>query len=677
MKLSFMKLLFALLVLNQMAVRAQDNTGLQTIRVDVDTTRRQKVTGFGTAALWTAMAPLRDPEPIKKLYGDDSPIGLNIMRIEICPNLNGAVGGTYSWRSYLPVVKEAKKRGALVFGTPWSPPASFKTNNSSSGGEGEANGNVWGTLKEGYEERFFNWLNTYLKFYYNQGAPIDVVSLQNEPDWWVGYTGCLYTPTQMHDLVAKGAHLLEKEKYGVRLMGCESLNFTPTYADSLLNDPETAQYIDIIGGHLYGNKPLDYMATTARIAQPMGKEVWMTEHTYDVGEGHFFPTWHEQLGFALEMNESMLAGANVYTQWWIMGRGGLCGDGEDVANYPENKWGEVLPRAYIMGHFAKHLKGATRLENSPHVPMNGSPFEFSSYLKGDSLILIAIDTLEMAYNVELHLPYKVVSGMRYISTEDNLYAQEEVVVAEGSNVQTLMMPCRSLSTYIFKVDTTQIVIDATEQRMELTTPFELVTHFFVPTYTLFNKKFSIYFHDSDNYMNVKYMLTDKLIEEGDKYSYLFRAEEVYVEGKKHYILYAYNTNYKTYETWIGNTLNLASGNVLFGGHSEAPNYGSDYLYGALWDIEYVEGKGFTFRSVATKDDRRYYMGRSSSPQSVAPVYWQCYDDALYINLATGIEDVQYSVPTAPSEIFDLGGRCINGQPTKGIYIKNGKKYIVK
>ena len=44
--------------------------------------------------------------------------------------------------------------------------------------------------------------------------------------------------------------------------------------------------------------------------------------------------------------------------------------------------------------------------------------------------------------------------------------------------------------------------------------------------------------------------------------------------------------------------------------------------------------------------------------------------------ATGIADIRSNISNARSEIFDLQGRHI-AQPTKGLYIKNGKKIIVK
>ncbi len=60
------------------------------ITVTISDTRCQTVTGFGAAACDGALCPFaNDTQPVKLLYGQESPIGLNIMRMEISPNFKG------------------------------------------------------------------------------------------------------------------------------------------------------------------------------------------------------------------------------------------------------------------------------------------------------------------------------------------------------------------------------------------------------------------------------------------------------------------------------------------------------------------------------------------------------------------------------------------------------------
>ena len=59
----------------------------QIISVVVKDTRYQTVTGFGAACCDGAMCPFgSDTAPVRLLYGPQSKIGLNIMRMEISPN---------------------------------------------------------------------------------------------------------------------------------------------------------------------------------------------------------------------------------------------------------------------------------------------------------------------------------------------------------------------------------------------------------------------------------------------------------------------------------------------------------------------------------------------------------------------------------------------------------------
>jgi GH35 family endo-1,4-beta-xylanase len=98
--------------------------------------------------------------------------------------------------------------------------------------------------------------------------------------------------------------------------------------------------------------------------------------------------------------------------------------------------------------------------------------------------------------------------------------------------------------------------------------------------------------------------------------------------------------------------------------------GEDIKNGAVWDIKFVEGKGF---SLLNKGTGKYL--HDASPAK--------YDDPAYFNFcskaaaAAGI----YAVETdkkgiGNDKVYDLQGRRMNGQLRKGLYIVNGKKIII-
>ena len=439
------------------------------ITVTVSDTRYQTVTGFGAACCDGAMCPFgNDTQPVRLLYGKESKIGLNIMRMEISPNFIGDVivpewgnwDSPYDWNGSLPSAKIVKQRGGIVFGTPWSPPGDYKTNGTAQGGNADDQGNQRGELRKDCYEKFFPWLNTFLEWMKKKGVAVDAVSIQNEPDWWVSYSGCLYTPQQQLDLVKNYAHLLDRDTYkGVRLISAEPLGFDPKYSDPLMNDATARNQIDIIAGHLYGHPPLGNMKKAAVLASKYGKEVWMTEHSVTDNIDRL-PNWHEQLIFAEELNECMLAGCTGYIYWYMRAHWAFVGTGEAKYN-PGNTKNKLLPRAYVMSHFSKHVTGSTRLGTKASVSTGtNSAFETSAYIKGDSLIVMAIDTTKNALDLKLNLPYKVKSGTHLLSTSNESLCQEQPIdISEPTNELTVPLPARSLNTYIFMIDQGSLAIE--------------------------------------------------------------------------------------------------------------------------------------------------------------------------------------------------------------------------
>ncbi len=432
-----------------------------TVVVTVNNYRYQTVTGFGAACCDGAMCPFgTDTQPVKLLYGPRSKVGLNIMRMEISPNFKGDITAAdigwdtpYDWQGSVPSALEVKKRGGIVFGTPWSPPGEYKTNGTPQGGNSDDQGNQRGELREDCYEKFFPWLNTFLAYMKSKGVSVDAVSIQNEPDWWVSYSGCLYTPEQQLNLVKNYAHMLDRETYpGVRLISAEPLGFDPKYFTPLMNDPTAREQIDIVAGHIYGHPPLGNLKTVAATASKYGKEVWMTEHSSTDNIGNRLPNWHEQLLFAEELNECMLAGCTGYIYWYMRAHWAFVGTGESQYG-SANKKNVLLPRAYVMSHFSKHVTGSTRLGSRASVTTGTeSAFETSAFIKGDSIIVMAIDTTATARDIKIRLPYEVESGLQIVSTSnESLCKQSTIEIEEPTKEITIPMAARSLNTYIFMI----------------------------------------------------------------------------------------------------------------------------------------------------------------------------------------------------------------------------------
>ena len=458
--LKTMNRIFTLLLLSAAAIGSYadgKHDAPPTVKLIVYDTPCQKITGFGAACCDGAMKPFgTDTQPTSKLYGRRSKIGLNIMRMEISPSFTGDNWGDYDWNGSLPSAKIVKNRGGIVFGTPWSPPGEYKTNGTAQGGNSEEQGYQKGKLREDCYNKFFPWLNTYLQWMKDHDVDVDAVSIQNEPDWWVNYSGCLYDPEDLVRLVKNYAHMLDRETFsGVKLISGESLGFTQNYTDPLMQDPTCREQIDIVAGHLYGHAPLNYMKNSAILPTQYGKEVWMTEHSSTDNIGNRLPNWHEQLLFAEELNECMLAGCTGYIYWYMRAHWAFIGTGEEQYG-PENVKNALLPRAYVLSHFSKHVTGSTRLATSKDMTSGAEAArEFSAYIKGDSLIVMCIDTTANTTNLTLDLPYPVKSGTHLLSTgneQGQLCQETPITIDNPTNKLSLPKPARSLNTYIFIID---------------------------------------------------------------------------------------------------------------------------------------------------------------------------------------------------------------------------------
>ena len=136
------------------------------------------------------------------------------------------------------------------------------------------------------------------------------------------------------------------------------------------------------------------------------------------------------------------------------------GTGESKYN-PGNTKNTLLPRAYVMSHFSKHVTGSTRLGTTASVSTGtNSAFETSAYIKGDSLIVMAIDTTQYAHDLKLKLPVKVKSGVHLLSTSNESLCQETpITIDEPSNEIIVSLPERSFNTYIFMIDDEEAAIE--------------------------------------------------------------------------------------------------------------------------------------------------------------------------------------------------------------------------
>ena len=123
----------------------------------------QRIDGFGASSAWTA-SNMSDALA-DQFFSPDTGIGLSLLRVQIKPD------GT---TAELATAKKAAARGAKVWAAPWSPPADWKDNGTTTNG-----GLAAGRAPPGLGEPAGGVRASMAA----QGVPLVAISAQNEPNY--------------------------------------------------------------------------------------------------------------------------------------------------------------------------------------------------------------------------------------------------------------------------------------------------------------------------------------------------------------------------------------------------------------------------------------------------------------------------------------------------------------
>ncbi|OIR03973.1 glucuronoxylanase XynC precursor [mine drainage metagenome] len=386
------------LVLGALAASARGATAL----VDV-ANEHQVIRGFGGATAFMPTQPLAASD-LDALFGNGpGQIGLTLLRIRVASD--------DAWRAVeLANALGAEQRGAQVIGTPWSPPASMKTNGSLIGG----------SLKTTSYADYATYLNDFARMMAAAGAPLYAISVQNEPDISVTYESCDWTAAQMLDFCRNNAGAIT----ATRVIAPESFQFNHALSDPILNDPMAAAHVDIIGGHIYGGGLADYP-----LARQMGKEVWMTEHL------DLSTDWPGALATGREISDCLaVANFNAYF-WWYLKRyyGPL---GED---------GVVTKRGYVMAQFAKFIRpGYVRVDATEN-PATG--VHVSAYA-GGRLVIVAVNQQASSVQQDFSVVDGTVNSLTPWTTSASLSLAEQPAIAVVNGGFSATLPAQSVTTFV-------------------------------------------------------------------------------------------------------------------------------------------------------------------------------------------------------------------------------------
>ena len=390
--------------------------GAQTATVNFGTTF-QTIRGFGGWESWMPQFPTAE---VNALYGTGSgELGLTILRVRIDPS--STTGGS-NWATELANAQEASALGATIIATPWTPPAAWKSSNST----------VEGVLNPSEYAAYANYLNLFTAYLANGGVSLYAISMQNEPDANVTYESCVWTGATMDTWVANNASVLT-----TRLMMPESESFITSLSDPALDDADAVNHISIIAGHLYGTSPSYYTN-----AENKGKEVWETEH-YLTPSGSQ-PAIGDAIAAAEEIHNSMTVGQyNAYLWWWVAD----WNPGTGVTNYGlVDTNNNPTYYGYALAQFSKFVRPGAKRVSATASPASG--VFVSAYEGSSNSAIVAINSNGAAASLPVTIENLSVGSVTPYETTSagGLMQQSAVPVTNGSFTYTL--PAQSIVTFV-------------------------------------------------------------------------------------------------------------------------------------------------------------------------------------------------------------------------------------
>ncbi|MGA2888294.1 MAG: cellulose binding domain-containing protein [Terracidiphilus sp.] len=380
-------------------------------------TSEQTIRGFGGAESWM---PQLTTAQASALFGTGSgDLGLSILRVRIDPT--STTGGS-NWAVELANAQAAHTLGATVIATPWTPPAAWKSSNST----------VEGVLNTSEYAAYANYLNLFTSYLAAGGVPLYAISMQNEPDANVTYESCVWTGATMDTWVANNASVLT-----TKLIMPESESFVTSLSDPALDDANAVGKIGIIAGHIYGVSPSFYTN-----AENKGKEVWMTEHYLTPSGAQ--PAIADALAAAEEIHASMVtAEYNAYVWWWLWD----WNPGSGVINYglidPNNN-----PTYYglALAQFSKFVRpGSVRVSATAN-PTSG--VDVSAYTGNGQSEIVAINANGSPSTVTFATTGASISSFTPFETSASVQLAQQAAVSVSGGSFTYTLPAQSITTFV-------------------------------------------------------------------------------------------------------------------------------------------------------------------------------------------------------------------------------------
>ncbi len=393
----------------------------------------QTIDGFGGAAadFVTSLTPAQ-----ADFFFTTSGIGLSILRTQIIPdqatcNANFHNGGCSDSNGQilngeLGTAKLAVARGAIVFSTPWSPPAAYKSNGSFTSG---------GSLLSSHYSDWAKEIATYVTMMASNGVPLYAVSVQNEPDLTTNYGSCIYTAEQIHDFVPYLYSALQSAGAGsTKIIIAEQSSWSIDLTSATMADAKVAPDVGIIAAHGYRGKIQPYSTGSARL--------WQTEDssqssTYD-------GSMTDAIQWAKKIHDYLsVANVNAWV-WWFLTDMPSQGEGTDNAALTDLQ-GNFPKRAYVTGQWSKFVRpGWSRVGVSYSGPVQIIAFKDPG---SQSFAIVAVNPRWWSVPVTFSLRGLSTNSVTPWTTSAKLSLAAQTPVSVSNSMFTYNLPESSVTSF--------------------------------------------------------------------------------------------------------------------------------------------------------------------------------------------------------------------------------------
>ena len=299
----------------------------------------------------------------------------------------------------IPLIKDAESFAGPIslLGSPWSPPAFMKDNNSMIHG---------GKLLPEYYQTWADYFVRFVEEYRKRGLTIWGVTVQNEPAAVQRWDSCIYTGEDERDFVKNylGPTMKQSSAQDVNILIWDhNRDVIVERAKAVLDDPEAAQYVWGTAFHWYVSEEFENVGKVHELFPDKG--LLFTEGCQEGGV--HWKSWKTGERYARNMIGDFNNFCQGYIDWnlFLDNTGGpnhvnnLCDAPIIVDVFPE----KLVHQSsyYYIGHFSKYIRpDAVRIGNdNSHPVLQSTAFQNTD----GTIALVVLNETDQAQEVRIAL----------------------------------------------------------------------------------------------------------------------------------------------------------------------------------------------------------------------------------------------------------------------------------